>query len=204
MQVINFVSPMVNPLTPELKSSAQRCLPRFLLGILMFKGLTVRRLYESYDVKGLNQFYLLYFCNIAWWPNCGRNMSPLHTAWSRVLEKLTGYQIVKKFTTFYGTRSSIAAFTSVPHLSLSWASSIHSIPPHQKSWRSILILASHLWLGLPSVLFLSGFLTKTLYMSLPCPIRTTCPTHLILLDFITHTKYKQLSCCGNKTPTSHV
>jgi hypothetical protein len=65
MLVINFVSTMLNPLTPELKPSAQRCLTRFLLGILIFKGLTARRLCESYDVKGLNQFYLLYFCNIA-------------------------------------------------------------------------------------------------------------------------------------------
>jgi hypothetical protein len=42
-----------NPLTPELNPSAQRCLPRFLLGILIFKGLTVQRLYKSFRVKGL-------------------------------------------------------------------------------------------------------------------------------------------------------
>jgi hypothetical protein len=43
-----------NPLTPELNPSTQRCLPRFfLLGILIFKGLTVRRLYKSFCVKGL-------------------------------------------------------------------------------------------------------------------------------------------------------
>jgi hypothetical protein len=43
-----------NPLTPELNPSAQRCLPRFLLEILIFKGLTARRLYKSFGVKGLN------------------------------------------------------------------------------------------------------------------------------------------------------
>jgi hypothetical protein len=43
----------INPLTPELNPSAQRCLPRFLLGILIFKGLTARHLYKSFDVKGL-------------------------------------------------------------------------------------------------------------------------------------------------------
>jgi hypothetical protein len=43
-----------NHLTPELNPSAQRCLPRFLLGILIFKGLTVRRLYKSFGVKGLS------------------------------------------------------------------------------------------------------------------------------------------------------
>jgi hypothetical protein len=35
-----------NLLTPELNPSAQRCLTSFLLGILIFKGLTVRRLYK--------------------------------------------------------------------------------------------------------------------------------------------------------------
>ena len=42
-----------------------------------------------------------------------------YTPWSRVLEKLTGSQLVKKFLTFYGTRRFIAAFTSARHLSLS-------------------------------------------------------------------------------------
>jgi hypothetical protein len=39
--------------------------------------------------------------------------------WNRVLEKLTGLQIVKKFLAFYGTRKFIAAFTSARQLSLS-------------------------------------------------------------------------------------
>jgi hypothetical protein len=43
----------VNPLTSELNPSTQRCLPRFFTGILIFKGLTARRLYKSFGVKGL-------------------------------------------------------------------------------------------------------------------------------------------------------
>jgi hypothetical protein len=43
----------INPLTPELNPSAQRCLPRLFIGILIFKGLTARRLYKSFGVKEL-------------------------------------------------------------------------------------------------------------------------------------------------------
>jgi len=35
------------------------------------------------------------------------------SAWSRVLEKLTGLQLVKKFPAFYGTGKFITAFTIV-------------------------------------------------------------------------------------------
>jgi hypothetical protein len=44
----------------------------------------------------------------------------LLTPWSKVrLEKLTGFQPVKKFPAFYGTRRFIKAFKSACHLSLS-------------------------------------------------------------------------------------
>ena len=61
------------------------------------------------------------------------------------------------------------------------------IPPHPTSWTSILILSSHLCLGLPSCLFPSVFPTKTLYMPLLSPICATCAAHHIFLDFITWT-----------------
>ena len=62
------------------------------------------------------------------------------TPCSRVLlEKLIGLQLVKKFPAFYRTRRFITAFTNARHLSLSWASSIQSIPPHPTSWRSTLL-----------------------------------------------------------------
>ena len=120
---------------------------------------------------------------------CSNKSTYLLTPWCRVLlEKLTGLQLIKKFPPFHGTRRFITALTSVRHLSLSWTSPIQSIYPHLISWRSILILSTHLRLGLPSGLFPSSFPTKTLYTALSSPIRATCPDHLILLDFITRTK----------------
>ena len=94
----------------------------------------------------------------------------LLTPWCRVLlEKLTGLQLVKKFPAFHGTRRFITALTSVRYLSLSWASPIQFIYPHPTSWRSILIVSTHLRLGLPSGLLPSGFPTKTLYTPSPRP-----------------------------------
>ena len=122
----------------------------------------------------------------------------LLTPWSRVLlEKETGSQPVKKFPTFYGTQKFITAFTSARQLSLFWAKPIQSKPPHPISWRSILILSSHLRLGFPSCLFPSGFPTETLYTPLLSHIHATYPAYLIILDVITRNilgeEYRSLS-----------
>ena len=91
--------------------------------------------------------------------NNNNNNNYLLTPWCRVLpEQVTGLQLVKKFPAFHGTRRFITALTSVRHLSISWASPIQSTCPHPTSWRSILILSTHLRLGLPS-----GLLPLVLY-----------------------------------------
>jgi hypothetical protein len=84
-------------------------------------------------------------------------------SWSwALLEKLPIVQLPKNFPAFYETRRFITVFTRTLHWSLSWARSVQSIPSHPISLRSILILSTHLHLGLASGL-LSGFPTNILY-----------------------------------------
>jgi hypothetical protein len=106
-----------------------------------------------YRMKGSNlqpQSFLLYLLTYS--------LTYSITPWSRViLDKLTSFQLAKKFPTLYRTRRFITAFTCDRHLSLSWASSIQSIPD-PTYWRSILTLFSHLHLGLASSPPISFFL----------------------------------------------
>jgi hypothetical protein len=108
----------------------------------------------------------------------------LITPCSTVLfEKLTGFQLVKKFLTFYGTRRFINTFrrATCPYPDPARSNQY----PYPSSWRYILIVSYHLCLGLPNELLPSGHPTKTLYTALFCPIEATCPAHFILLNFIT-------------------
>jgi hypothetical protein len=97
----------------------------------------------------------------------------LLTPWSRFIQKLTGSQLVKKFIAFYGTRKFNYVITNARHLSLSWVRSIQSRPPHQTSWKSILILSSHLRLDLPNGLFPLMFPHQN-------PIYTPSPPHVLI------------------------
>jgi hypothetical protein len=72
----------------------------------------------------------------------------LLTPWSRVhLEKLTGSAASQEIPRIFGTRRFLTVLTRARHLSLCWTNSIQSPQPPPTSWRSVLILSSHLRLG---------------------------------------------------------
>jgi hypothetical protein len=80
-----------------------------------------------------------------------------------LLETPSLVQPLENFPTFYGPRIFIIAFTRALNLSLSWATSIQTIPPHSISQRSIFALSTHLRLGPPGSLLPSGLPTDNLY-----------------------------------------
>jgi len=103
----------------------------------------------------------------------------LLTPWGRfVLDTLISPQPVPAF---HGARKFITAFSNAPHLSLSCATEIHSTPHHPTSLRYVLILSSHLRLGLPSVTFPSGLPTKPLYAPLLSPYMPHAPPISLIL-----------------------
>jgi hypothetical protein len=80
--------------------------------------------------------------------------------WNRVhLEKLKVTQVPNKSPTFYGSRRFITVFTKVQHVPI-LTRCLQSTTFHPISLRSILILSSHLRLGLPSFFSLQVFRPK--------------------------------------------
>jgi hypothetical protein len=115
---------------------------------------------EDFKWNKLWEKLITYFCFI----RHGPHRIWLTHSWSwALLEKPPIVQLLKNFPAFYGTRRFITVFKRALHWSLSWARSIQSIPSYPISLRSILILFTHLHLGLPSGLFPSGSPTNILY-----------------------------------------
>ena len=90
----------------------------------------------------------------------------LLTPWSRFLpEKLTGSQLVKKFQTFlWNPKVRYCIPTCPPPVPI--LSQLDPVRVHT-SWRTILILSSHLRLGLPNGLFPSGLPHQNLVHTSP-------------------------------------
>jgi hypothetical protein len=78
----------------------------------------------------------------------------------------------------YGTWRFITVFTKAYHWNLSWASWIHFTPSLPILLRSILMLSSHLCLGLPSGLFPLGLHQNPVNTSsFPQVCQMSCPPH---------------------------
>ena len=112
----------------------------------------------------------------------------LLTPWSRVLlEKLTGFAANQEIPRILWNPKVHYRTHKRPPPVLSWANSIQSPQPLPTSSRSILILSSHLRLGLPNGSFPQVSPPKPYaHLSLP-PYLPHAPPISILLDFITRT-----------------
>jgi hypothetical protein len=125
----------------------------------LVKSLSTKIPSQNDKINGLISVKLAHFFpeftnNVSWIFHFHVYNTYCPTPRSRVLlEKQISSQLVKKFPAFYRTCRFITVFTSAHHLSLSWARSIQSMPPHPTSWRSTLKSSSHLCLDLPSGLF---------------------------------------------------
>ena len=106
----------------------------YLLICLLIYLLTYVRIYSLTYILTYSLTYSLAYM-LACLLTCLLTHSLTHslTPWSTVrLEKLTGSQLVKKFTTFCGTQRFITAFTTARHLSLSWHAYCYC---HVNFWR---------------------------------------------------------------------
>ena len=114
----------------------------------------------------------------------------------KLLLKSYYFKLVNKFPPFYVTRTSVLFVTKAHHLFLSRARLIESATSQPIPLRSILILSYHQHLLLPVSYYVQAFLPK-------CPVRYTCPTHLMLhalLAFIVsgegYRSWKTSLCCS--------
>ena len=129
--------------------------------------------------RGQIQVNKVYFTYILWF----LGLNYIHQTYITYLlhgaESLLRSQLVlqasQEITRIFGTTSFLTVPTSARHLSLSWANSIQSPQLLRTSWRSSLILCSHLRLGLPNGLFPSRFPTRTLCTPLPSPYAPHAP-----------------------------
>jgi hypothetical protein len=93
-----------------------------------------------------------------------------------LLKKLIVTQLVKKFPDFYGTLSFISLFTKPATYTCHKTNPVLNLPPCFSKIHYNIV--SHLRVGLPSTLFLSGFPTKILYTSAFFRLYMPRPSHI--------------------------
>ena len=125
-------------------------------------------------------------------------MSYLLTPWSRVLlEKLTGFQLVKKFPRVLRNPKLYYCIHKCPPPVpiLSQLDPVHTSTTHYLKIYLYIIFPSTP--GSPKWSLSLVFSHQTPVYASPLPIRATCPAHLILLDFTTQAilgeQYRSLS-----------
>jgi len=87
---------------------------------------------------------------------------------------------------------SITVFIEARHWILSWPMWIQSMPSHPVSWRSILILSSHLRQSFQNSVSVHVSPSKKLYTFRTSPVCTTFPAHPFL-NFVTVTNWSMLT-----------
>jgi hypothetical protein len=87
----------------------------------------------------------------------------------------TSRSAAEEFPKICGSRRFIFVSRRALHCSLSRVKSLQSIPLHPISLGSILVLSSHLRLGLPNSFFPYGFPTEDLHIFLFSPMSATYP-----------------------------
>jgi hypothetical protein len=105
---------------------------------------------------------------------------PRPTPQQRVLEKLIVGQLVKKFPAFYRTQWPITNFTKAHQWTLTWDRQIQSTSSNLISLRPILLLSSHLCLGVQVASYLQISQQNICMDISSSPMCATCSTHLTL------------------------
>jgi len=127
------------------------------------------------------------------------------TLWYRTLFETWVWLSLLNILLPYGTTSHATVFTKAHQWTLSWASRIQFFPSISVSLRSILMLSSHLRLGIHSGLFPSGLRNKTCeHLFTPPCVPHIRPTYPALFNHPNSLFWKTISLCSSRKARDHV